>query len=339
MFNKMISVIMPVYNVEKYLSQSINSVLNQTYENFELILVDDKSPDGSPAICDNFAKKDSRIRVIHKQENQGLGYARNTGLDVAQGEYIYFIDSDDFIHNQLLEKAIVATKPETDLVVFGINRFFEDENGNTTKTEQLSPSEFSASKNKEMARVFCLLNEAKVFPFAWNKLYKKSFITKNEARFEKTKLIEDFLFNIYLLEKANNVEIISDCLYNYRKPKHETLASAYSPDFFELCKRKFSLEKAFLDKLQVDESVYQLIYASHVKHIFSVFIKNNSSKSNLTKRDKLVKIKEILSDKISIYVINEYNPSNFIMVFLKLLFKHQCIYLCYYLSILLKFFI
>lgn len=116
----MVSIIMPVYNVEKYIRGSIDSVLAQTYTDFELIIVDDGSPDYSPQICDEYASKNNRIRVIHKL-NGGLSSARNTGVDHANGKYILFIDSDDTIEPDLLEKVVpVAEKENADVTIFGI---------------------------------------------------------------------------------------------------------------------------------------------------------------------------------------------------------------------------
>ena len=101
--DKLISVIVPIYNVEKYLTKCIESIINQTYKNLEIILVDDGSPDKSPIICDEYAKKDNRIKVIHKK-NGGLSDARNYGMSLATGEYISFIDSDDYIDEEMYEK-------------------------------------------------------------------------------------------------------------------------------------------------------------------------------------------------------------------------------------------
>lgn len=107
MIKGLVTVVLPIYNVEQYLDRCINSVVNQTYKNLEIILVDDESPDNCPKMCDEWAKMDSRIKVIHKK-NQGLGYARNTGIDSATGEYIYFVDSDDYIAMDTIELAYKA---------------------------------------------------------------------------------------------------------------------------------------------------------------------------------------------------------------------------------------
>ncbi len=330
MAEPMVSIIMPVYNVEKYINQSISSVLNQTYKNFELILVDDKSPDNSPVICDKFSEKDNRIKVIHKEENQGVGFARNTGLEIANGNYILFVDPDDYLDPSLLEKVTSELKPKTEIFVFGVNRFYEDKNGKTVKTEKLSPPKTSTTETKDVAPVFISLNEAKIFPFVWNKVYKKSFLDSIKVKFEKTNITEDFLFNIKVFSNAQYVEMIPDTLYNYRKPKHETLASAYNPDFFNLCKRKYMLEKNFLATLNADTvENCQLIYAAYIRHIVSVFLKNKLEKANLSKKEQLQQITLVLNDETTIDVLNKYIPSGFIMKLMVGLFKSKNAILCY----------
>ena len=126
--DSLVSVIVPVYKVEKYLSKCLDSIVNQTYKNLEIILVDDGSPDNSGKICDEYAQKDSRIKVIHK-ENGGLSSARNAGLDIATGEYIAFADSDDSVHLDFVEKLYRAIKEENaDIACCSVEDFIEDKN-------------------------------------------------------------------------------------------------------------------------------------------------------------------------------------------------------------------
>jgi glycosyltransferase involved in cell wall biosynthesis len=127
----LVSVIVPVYNVEEYLDRCVESIINQTYQNIEIILVDDGSPDRCPQMCDAWAEKDNRIKVIHKK-NAGLGMARNTGIEHALGEYICFFDSDDYIAVETIEKAYILAKEKcAEIVVFGTNSV--DRNGHITK--------------------------------------------------------------------------------------------------------------------------------------------------------------------------------------------------------------
>ncbi len=319
-----VSIIAPVYGVQKYLENCVNSVLQQTYPHFELLLVDDCSPDECPAMCDRLAGCDPRIRVIHKPQNEGLGFARNTGLDEAVGEYVLFIDSDDYIESDLLEKALAAFEENTDFVVFGFHRVHEDASGTVTKTETLAPKAMSAATARETADVFAMLNCEHVFPFAWNKLYKRSFLDACKTRFEQTKLIEDFLFNIELFGKATAIKTIPEPLYNYRKPAHETLVSAYAPQFFDLCKRKYALETAYLRAVGADTDEYcQLTYFMYVKHLISVFIKNRSPKAALSVKQQLAKIREVLRDETTKEVLSLYRPQGLVMKAVAFLLKNK----------------
>ena len=183
-----------------------------------------------------------------------------------------------------------------------------------------------------------MLNESKVFPFAWNKLYKKAFLIECGTRFEKTKLIEDFLFNIDLFSKASFIKVISDNLYNYRKPQHETLVSAYAPEFFDLCKRKYTLEKEYLNIVDAQtEEKMQLIYFSYIKHLISVFLKNSSKKSGLSKREQKEKIKAVLSDPVTEDVLNSYKPQNLPLTVLTLVLKRKWAGICMLVVLMAKF--
>jgi hypothetical protein len=182
----------------------------------------------------------------------------------------------------------------------------------------------AATSARETADVFAMLNRKHVFPFAWNKLYKRSFLEQCGTRFEKTKLIEDFLFNIDLFGKATAINTIPDALYNYRKPAHETLVSAYAPEFFDLCKRKYSLEKAYLQAVNAETDEYsQLLYFSYVKHLVSVFLKNRSKKAALSSKQQINKIREVLNDETSKTVLSLYRPQGLVMKVVSFLFKKK----------------
>lgn len=303
------SIIVPVYGVEKYLDECVESLVNQTYKDFEIILVDDKSPDNCPAMCDEWAKKDSRINVIHKEQNQGLGFARNTGMSACKGDYILFVDSDDTIDLTTLEKLNNYLDSDTDILAFGIKLCYEDKNGVVKHTDQLMPHAYSCTNAEEKAEIFAQLTDKRVFNYAWNKLYNSKFLKDISATFESTKLIEDFLFNIYAFNHAENIKVIEDILYNYRKPAHETLASKYSPEFFNLAKRKYSLEEQFLQNCgEVKAEHKNLIMQSYVKHFISAIIRNGSKSANLNLSKQKQMVADMISDGVTKDVIGNYAP-------------------------------
>lgn len=309
--NVKFSVIVPICGVEQYLNQCVESVLKQKFHDFELILVDDHSPDRCPEMCDAWAEKDQRIRVIHKEKNEGLGFARNTGMSIARGEYVTFLDSDDYISESHLLTCMQTLKTDTDILVFGIESVYENEHGKIVHRETAVPKESCAQTKEQKGMLFAQLSAARAFPFACNKVYRRQFLMEHRALFEKTRLIEDFLFNIELFEKAEKITAITDVLYYYRRPAHETLANAYDPEFFDLSKRKYALEAVFLEKsnVQTKENI-ALISQNYLKHIISSVIRNHSAASGLSWKQQIKRIDTMLSDPLTVSVMADYSPEN-----------------------------
>lgn len=207
-----ISVIVPVYKVESYLCQCVDSILSQTFRDFELILVDDGSPDGCPSICDEYAHSDSHIRVVHK-ENGGVSSARNAGLNAAQGEYIAFVDPDDFIQEDMLQRLLEEIEQSrADMVMCNFDTYF--------------PPEYSGWKRKGSAFFSAVMNQGAFADFMaqpnnwhscvlWNKLYKRH--VWETIRFPEGYIHEDEAVMHRVVERCQSIQIIDDCLYHYRQ--------------------------------------------------------------------------------------------------------------------------
>ncbi len=210
----LISVIVPIYNVEKYIYKSVESVRNQTYHNLEIILVDDGSQDNCGSIADEFAKKDKRIKVIHK-ENGGLSDARNAGLCIASGRYIYFFDSDDLMTSNLIETALsVYMYTDTDLVCF--NYIVYDEIAGREKKTSF-PVQSCKIKDRGTNLITAEYLGYRLGYCVWNKLYRADIIKKNRICFVDNSQIfaEDICFNLYYISFCKKVEMIQECLYYY----------------------------------------------------------------------------------------------------------------------------
>lgn len=209
----LISVIMPVYNVETYLSQSIESVLNQDHRNLELILIDDGSPDSCGTICDAYAAKDSRVRVIH-QKNSGAAAAKNAGLRIATGTYLSFVDSDDFLEPNVFGYMLKTLKEQdADAVQFS----FQDLYRNRVEPQVLTP---------------CVMNEKEYLtrfakdwtcPLLWNKLYKRSLF--DGIFFEEGHKIDDEYFTYQGFLNPCRVVFDDKIIYNYRKRASSVMSS------------------------------------------------------------------------------------------------------------------
>lgn len=212
----LISIIMPVYKVEKYIRKSLDCVVNQTYKNIEIILVDDGSPDNCPAICDEYAVKDSRVKVIHKS-NGGIGSARNKGMDIATGDYLIIFDPDDYVSLDTCEKAVcAAVKNDADIVVFNYRKI--DEAGNAVKKVKrvnpiILPSKETELTSSELFEMIVSV-DSEVCGFTWNKLIKREKI-KDLYYIEERIASEDLLFMQRVPERLEKIVYIPDELYFY----------------------------------------------------------------------------------------------------------------------------
>lgn len=205
--DEMVSIIVPVYKVEEYLPRCINSLINQTYKNIEIILVDDGSPDNCPKICDEYAQKDNRIKVIHKQ-NGGLSSARNEGIKEAKGEFISFVDSDDWVDPKFiscLHEIIVSNNADFSSCLFCRTTGEQDRKLFSETEEIITDKKF-----------ICAMDEKFYTGYAWNKMYKRSIIVDNEIFFDESIFNgEDFPFVFEYLEYVNRGVFIRQDLYFY----------------------------------------------------------------------------------------------------------------------------
>ena len=214
----LVSVIMPVYNAEEFLDRSISSIINQTYDNLEVLLIDDCSTDNSYNILKEYAKKDKRIKVFHNQENQHVSETRNVGIRNSTGKYLYFIDSDDFIDNDYIEHLVNTAEKENADVVVNPN-IYQYKNGR--KKLNILTETFNKEKDNKNYNIIAI----KVFPSVYNRLYKKDIQEKYDIFFDNTiKVGEDGIFNIFFFSKSNNIIFISpNSFYYYNKTNNNSI--------------------------------------------------------------------------------------------------------------------
>lgn len=216
-----ISVIIPVYKVEPYLEECIESLVNQTYQDTEIILVDDASPDGCGAICDRYAAKDVRVRVIHKEKNAGQAVARNTGMDLATGEYLFFADSDDWLAEDTLERLYQGLKKYgADCSVGACVNVLEG--NNEEKKFQRGGRIGDRQETAREAMKHVLLSGSA----AWNRLYRREKL--GELRFPPGRINEDEPFILRAYERMEKVVFLDCETYYYRKRANSTTTSAFS---------------------------------------------------------------------------------------------------------------
>lgn len=278
--NIKVSVIVPIYNVEKYLHQCVDSLLNQTLKDIEIILVDDGSPDSCPQICEDYKRKDSRVKVIHK-ENGGLSSARNAGLEIATGEYIAFLDSDDYVAPEMMEKRYNISK-EKDLDACYCDYNF-DYDGKVWSANKQKEDSFIYTKDEAKNFLFDMVGPLPSYPSdvkhlmsVWLAVYKASIIRENNIRFESERLYpsEDLLFHIDFLSHCTRIGYLKDSMYYWRY-RPGSLSRSYNSSRFKLYVALLNRAKEKLDGY-FPEKEYRLHFQRCVYAFFRSIMKYES---------------------------------------------------------------
>lgn len=301
--NDIVSVIVPIYKVEEYLDRCVNSIVNQTYKNLEIILVDDGSPDRCPQMCDEWKKKDSRIKVIHKL-NEGAGLARNKGLENCTGKYICFFDSDDYLNPDTVEKCVkTAGKYSSDIVLFGAaevdlngnvlnntdfdlgNTYFENEAVTENLLSELISHDFR--KGREHNFHFSL----------WTGFFSSKLIKKNNLTFlsEREIFSEDSYFLLELYSKAKSVAVIPDVLY-YHLINNGSLSQSYNEERHKRIGDFLIKTLELADSLNYSKEIKFRIYSLYHKQIIGLL--KQILNANFKQRKCINLINAVLRDSI-----------------------------------------
>jgi glycosyltransferase EpsJ len=291
-----ISVIVPIYNVEKYLSKCIDTILKQPFKNYELILVNDGSPDNCSAICKGYSIKDNRIRVINK-ENGGLSSARNAGIDIATGKYIVFVDPDDQICDEYLNNLYsIAESNNCDAVISGYTTIPNNKRivpGYKLDTVLNGRDFVLSSKHVHSNNDLC---------FVWRYIYKLNIILEKKLRFnEKVFYGEDVIFNLEFLLNSRRVYAISEGYYYYTVNNPESLMRMkYKPKLEKSLEIQYKVRKNLSEKFYLNNnSDYKKDMADYyINHIFSMMVKNLKSKKETNSQIIKSDFKKIINYKM-----------------------------------------
>lgn len=291
------SIIVPIYRVEKYLNKCVDSVLCQTFDDFELILVDDGSPDTCGQICDKYSTSDTHVKVVHK-ENGGLSSARNAGLDIAIGKYIIFLDSDDFwddtkalehIHDNLAET-------DADVLVFPAKRYYENHNNYTYIITTNVDRKRIIDKNVNAAIRYMIENNI-YRAAAWNKVIKRSVIDSHSMRFKNGYLSEDMDWCGDLLLYAQRFDFYDNPLYAYRQQRNGSITAGKAEKL--ISDKLYMCEKGYKQSLKLQDSNKAELLASYYAYEYSVLLGVSSSVRDKKLLSRVKKLQNILDYDIS----------------------------------------
>ena len=264
------SIIIPVYNVEKYLRECLESVLCQTYEDWETICINDGSTDGSATILEEYAAKDSRFKVI-SQANGGLSVARNSGLEAASGDYVLFLDSDDYLEKDAL-RIIADNLSDEDLLCFSGRRFFE-ESGEYEKADILPQETFETGWEYYSRNALCHRNFA--FVCVVLRCYKRAYLLENRLRFKPGIYHEDNMFTPLACYYAKKVKVIPDALYDYRVRESSIMTTRSLKHKEDILTIANSLAAFFVPQAGTEKAT---VYKALTHHYQSVFATESSRK-------------------------------------------------------------
>ncbi|MBQ7160048.1 MAG: glycosyltransferase [Treponema sp.] len=288
--DKLVSIIVPVYGVEKFLEKLILSLIRQTYENLEIILVDDGSPDNCGAICDKYAEHDSRIKVIHK-ENAGVSEARNTGMDSATGDFIVFVDGDDWLESDAVDYYVrLITKTYSDMAI-------SDKNFTTRSRMQTENDCFEIWASDKAAAEFLY---PRISIGCWNKIFRTEFLRKNNIRFTMKISGEGMHFIVSAAQKANHVGVGHRKVYNYRLNNENSAVTKYRLDMGIYAQKSINAikDELILQTPLLLDAVNWHIWKNY-GYILFLIIATDSKKENLAlykdcRRNLLIRLPSVL---------------------------------------------
>ena len=327
--NPEISIIVPVYNTDRYLESCINSIINQSFYNFELILIDDGSEDDSGKICDKYANKDKRIKVIHKK-NEGVSVARNIGIDLSKGRYIMFCDSDDFVKRDWCKRLYDLQKNNLNSICLC---GFTTINFRGDKCEYIDKV---LDKNKKINHInikdFFLLYEKHLMNSPCNKIYQSEIIKENNIKFnENITLGEDLLFNLKYFEFVKgDIVVLNECKYNYILRNNESLDNKYYKDLFDIYSMLYEFLYNHMIIFKSDIDIYlEKFYSSYfymlnrvLKNTFHInanmnFIEKIKYNSKVMKSEEFKKCLRYSNlDKMNIIHKKLYLTGNYIPIYI-----------------------
>lgn len=294
-----LSIIVPVYNTEKYLSGCLDSLLDSKTNEYEVILVDDGSSDSSPLLCDEYAKRFDHIRVIH-QKNAGLANARNTGIKNAVGEYLTFVDSDDTVDAGYADSVLEHIKRNDDIIVYGYRVDY-------TQTQQSRKMQLKEMPSVDAATAARELEENGCFNMVWMKVYRTRMLQEHPQMLfvPHTEPGEDLIFNCRCFMKAKSISLVNEAFYHWIRRGEDTLANCFRNDLYEKNLMFIDYRNRLYRSLGIYDSQFSLLSKGNLAYIFSC-VPNMYRKGHIISKDRRMTFyREILNNKdVALWVKN-----------------------------------
>lgn len=324
-----VSVIMPVYKVEGYIGRAIESIQKQTLSDWELFAVDDGTPDNSGKICDEYAEKDSRIIVIHK-ENGGAPSARNVAIEKAVGKYMYFMDSDDWVEETMLSDMVeLAEKNESELVVAGyfIDTYYSD----TEKfTQEQVYKDIVYKSQEEFRRDSYRLFDLNLLYTPWNKLFLGDYIRKNKLLFPQT-FWDDFPFNLSVVKDIKKVAVTSKKYYHFIRQRAESETAKYRSDMYEKREEENSWMKGLYEYWGImSPEIQEFVSRRYIERIIGCIENVTNKNCTLSASEKKAEIRKMITSNEAVEACKTAKPNSKYMKIMLIPIKSGNVTLTYF---------
>ena len=314
-FNLKYSVIIPVYNVEKYIDRCLKSILSQNYDDLEIIVIDNGSTDRSGSICDSYANEYANISVYHI-ENHGVGPARNFGLSKAKGEFICFVDADDYLVGNLFSDVENQLDSQLDLLVFSYYNSIEKNLSEIDRSAKILPTEGKKDKSDFIAlfQELCLTD---MMYTVWNKIYRREFLEEHQIVFESYELGEDVRFNLNVYQHVNAVLLVKSCYYVYISGRVDSAMGQYNPN-----RMNYQLEElGKVDQLMTSWNIHDEQFVDQIKSRILMSNIQNISAQKIPLPLKRQYVEELCKNKEMVILTHKNTP--FINLIVRFLLNYR----------------
>lgn len=295
-----VSIVMPAYGVEDYIGKAIACVQAQTLTDWELIVVDDASPDQSAAIAQKRAETDTRIKIVHHTHNQGLSAARNTGIDHASGRYLWLPDPDDTYDADLLQSCVRALEDHhAEVVVFGVCEAYYDQDGSFSYEHKIKPHPGNYDTPQAVHGRLLQLEQETCYGYAWNKIYRRDLLERSHVRFRDVKLIEDISFNVSVFDHVSRMVVLESTPYRYARRIAGNLTNKFLPDYFPLHEQRIQL---LLDQQKrwgtLDDTARGILGGLYARYVLSAAERNCGPQAHMTHADRVTWIRMVMESDL-----------------------------------------
>ena len=304
------SIVMPAYNAEKYLNRAVTSIENQTFADYELIIVNDGSTDHTLSVAEELKKTDSRIKIIDLRQNGGLAHARNVGTGYAEGRYIWYMDADDYVESYLLENVYYSLQRNpVQLIMFGMYEEYFDKAGRCIRTNINKPEHKFYGNRKEIHLSVIEYEQNLLIGYAWNKVFDLDYLKEKKIAFLDIPLVEDVLFVYAFLRDIDTMTVLDIVPYHYEKKVENNLTNAFVPQYFKVHRRRIlTLYRLFEEWGAVTPELESQLGSLYARYILSAVERSFDKRAQISFRGRDLWIKRLYKDWLFQRLVKRAKP-------------------------------